>query len=838
MAKPRKPPAEDRPQYHELVATKLIEQLQAGTAPWQRPWEPGSLSLPHNPVSGTRYRGSNAMWLQMQDRGDPRWMTYKQAASIGAQVRKGEKGTLVQYWKFREEIPVKDAAGKPVKNAEGKPVYRYEELERPRVFHATVFNAEQIDGLPERKPVEVAWDRHERAEAILAASGAAIKHDQPDRAYYTPSRDEIHLPGRDSFKTADAYYATAMHELGHWTGHPSRLNRDLAHPFGSEGYAKEELRAEIASLMVGDQLQIGHDPGQHAAYVGSWIKALKDDPKEILRAARDADKIADYVMAFEKDRPAERPAERPAPVAATPETPARPDDTAGPNGPLDPAALADRLTAPQAADLRHLAAMSREHEGYVDKLRTGKRLGALGLVTALPGAAADTWRITPLGLTVADRLAERDKTPDAPPAAAAPPPVRDAAALADAELPAIPATVRTRLDALLGPAKEAQQIVAHNRATLGDRYAAEAWYGHRERVGASYARMGTLMASIPDPQNREAARRYLARAIPDRFLTPGEREWDPRVPDIEAPAWARPIGPAEPARAAETVPAPPQPAPAKPAQGDRPPAALHLNPVSGLTEVRDRETGGQLPREWIGIAEGGHTRGAAAFYYVSRWGNHSKHHPLAAADYAAAKTEASAIERAQDPRGQETPPAFLLTNNGVTEVRDYYTAEVLPPDWTGIAKGEGSAAGRETGSYWYIGRNAGGRSWNALPAKDYAAAQVEAAIVAGRERTEAVAPAAPPPGAAPQEPRGPARQLRAALDARDLKTAIGVLQPMTVPAAREAARGAGLSCPNTVKTKKELFQTLQPQLLRAVAPDQERPAPRPAPAPTRAGAER
>jgi len=136
----------------------------------------------------------------------------------------------------------------------------------------------------------------------LQASGVEIRHDQADRAFYRPATDRIHLPPRSSFKTADTFLATALHELAHASGHPSRLDRDLAHPFGSVGYAKEELRAAIASLMVGDQLGIGHDPGQHAAYVKSWVQVLKEDPKEILRASRDADKIAGYVLALEKDR--------------------------------------------------------------------------------------------------------------------------------------------------------------------------------------------------------------------------------------------------------------------------------------------------------------------------------------------------------------------------------------------------------------------------------------------------------------------------------------------------------------------------------------------------------
>ncbi len=293
---------EPKKPFHEVVAEKLIEQLKAGTAPWQRPWEPGGASayLPMNPTTGKRYKGINAIHLMAQGRSDGRWMTYKQAAAVGAQVRKGEKGTPVQYWKFSEEQNKVDESGRPVLNAKGEPVKETVQLERPRVFFATVFNAEQIDGLPPIQKKEQTWSAVERAEHILKASGASITHAPGDRAFYRPATDSIHLPDRGQFPSADNYYATALHELGHWTGHASRLDRDLAHPFGSEGYAKEELRAEIASMILGDELGIGHDPGQHAAYVGSWIKALQDEPLEVFRAAADAEKIHDYVLAFEQ----------------------------------------------------------------------------------------------------------------------------------------------------------------------------------------------------------------------------------------------------------------------------------------------------------------------------------------------------------------------------------------------------------------------------------------------------------------------------------------------------------------------------------------------------------
>jgi putative DNA primase/helicase len=296
------PMNENKKPFHETVAENLIKQLEKGTAPWQRPWEAGESGsfVPFNPLTGNRYKGINALQLMSQERDDQRWMTYKQASELDGQVRRGEKGTSIQYWKFTEEHIKKDEHGKAVLDNEGNPVKITVKLERPRVFYATVFNAEQIDGLPPLQKKALTWDAMERAEAILAASGAAINHSTGSRAFYRPSSDSIYLPEKGLFPSADKYYATALHELGHWTGHESRLNRDLAHPFGSEDYGKEELRAEISSMLLGDTLGIGHDPGQHAAYVGSWIKALRDDPLEIFRAAADAEKIQAFVLGLEQ----------------------------------------------------------------------------------------------------------------------------------------------------------------------------------------------------------------------------------------------------------------------------------------------------------------------------------------------------------------------------------------------------------------------------------------------------------------------------------------------------------------------------------------------------------
>jgi antirestriction protein ArdC len=288
--------------FHEIIAEKLIKQLEAGTAPWQRPWNPGEAStfLPYNPVTDNRYKGINALVLLSHNRDDQRWMTYKQATDAGAQVRKGEKGTGIQYWKFVDEHNQKDDTGKPLVDKQGKPVKETVKLERPRVFFATVFNAEQIEGLPPIQRQAQTWNPLERVEALLTAGGVPIYYNGKGRAFYRPLTDSIHLPDRQQFPSAENFYATALHELSHSTGHPDRLNRDLSHPFGSEGYAKEELRAEIASMILGDELGIGHDSNQHAAYVGSWIKGLKEDPLEIFRAAADAEKIQAYVLGLEQ----------------------------------------------------------------------------------------------------------------------------------------------------------------------------------------------------------------------------------------------------------------------------------------------------------------------------------------------------------------------------------------------------------------------------------------------------------------------------------------------------------------------------------------------------------
>jgi antirestriction protein ArdC len=300
--------ATDKKALHVEVAEKLIEALKAGTAPWQRPWNSKGLpsfELPYNPVTGNRYQGINTLALIMSGRYDPRWMTFKQASDSDWQVRKGSKSTAIQYIKLFKQRTKRDEHGKVVTDEKGNPAKITVKLNRPIIVGAAVFNAEQIDGIPELTRPDIAtlgWEPLERAEQLLKTSGADIHHITGNRAFYSPFSDSITLPQKQQFDEPGKYYATALHELGHWTGHQSRLDRKLINSFGTPDYAREELRAEIASLLIGDELRIGHDPGQHTAYVESWISILQDHPFEIHSAAADAEKIYTYLIDLERKR--------------------------------------------------------------------------------------------------------------------------------------------------------------------------------------------------------------------------------------------------------------------------------------------------------------------------------------------------------------------------------------------------------------------------------------------------------------------------------------------------------------------------------------------------------
>ncbi len=287
-------------QYAQDFADEIVKAIQDGRAPWQKEWKPGPIKAPFNPSSGTEYKGANHVGLIFKGGyDDPRWMTFKQATEQGFHVKKGERAQKISFYSpFRNET-VLDDQGKPVLQADGTPEKAL--VNKPVFKVASVFNASQIEGIQEYAPEPASWDPVERAEVILANSGADITHSQRDRAFYRPATDRIELPPKSQFATPESYYATAIHELAHWTKQPGRVERSSG-PKGTEEYAKEELRAEIASWMINTQLGLGHDPSNHLAYTAGWAKAIEDDPKEIFRACRDAEKIKEFIMGLEHEK--------------------------------------------------------------------------------------------------------------------------------------------------------------------------------------------------------------------------------------------------------------------------------------------------------------------------------------------------------------------------------------------------------------------------------------------------------------------------------------------------------------------------------------------------------
>lgn len=281
-----------RQNVYTRVTDSIIAAIEAGAGDWNMPWHrQGDLARPFNVSTGNAYRGINtlALWVAAQATGysAPIWGTYKQWQEKGAQVRKGEKASTVVFWK------VSDPTNRDTENENG-------ETDSPRVFARAycVFNAQQVDGW--EVPAMPALPQAERigyAERFFTALGATIR-EGGSRACYIPSRDEIHLPPFAAFRDAVSYYATLAHEATHWTAHASRCARDLKGRFGSDSYAAEELVAELGAAFLCSDLALTPQPQpDHAAYVASWLKVLRGDPRAIFTAAAKAQAAADWMHA-------------------------------------------------------------------------------------------------------------------------------------------------------------------------------------------------------------------------------------------------------------------------------------------------------------------------------------------------------------------------------------------------------------------------------------------------------------------------------------------------------------------------------------------------------------
>ncbi|MES9970310.1 MAG: zincin-like metallopeptidase domain-containing protein [Candidatus Thiodiazotropha sp.] len=284
-----------RQDVYTRVTDKIIADLEQGMRPWMKPWNAehaaGRITKPlrHN---GQPYNGINILmlWSAAVTEGysAPIWMTFRQAKELGAHIRKGEKGELVVY---------ANTITRTEENSNG------EETEHtiPFMKGYTVFNVEQIEGLPEHyyqlaEPVLDPVERIDHAEQFFAATKADISHGG-NQAYYAIGEDRIQLPPFESFRDAESYYATLAHETTHWTRHPSRLDRDFGRKrWGDEGYAQEELVAELGAAFLSADLGITPEiRDDHSAYIASWLKVLKEDKRAIFTAAAHAQRAVDFL---------------------------------------------------------------------------------------------------------------------------------------------------------------------------------------------------------------------------------------------------------------------------------------------------------------------------------------------------------------------------------------------------------------------------------------------------------------------------------------------------------------------------------------------------------------
>ena len=281
---------------YKRITDKIVAQLEKGVAPWQRPWATIGGGLPKNVVSRKHYRGINTLllWSAAEEHGYEAnlWATYRQWDMLGGHVNRGEHGTKITYWNVTNQTVVDQNTG--------------DEKEQRRFFcrEYTVFNLDQCGGedlnrFRVARPVRDFID-FEPAEKTIAATGADVRHGG-NRAFFNTIHNYIQLPIKEAFASPASYYSTALHELAHWTGHESRLNRiDKLARFGDRSYSAEELVAELAGAFLTAALGIPNERtlDTAAAYLGHWLEVLKSDNRAIFTAATTASTAADYILDF------------------------------------------------------------------------------------------------------------------------------------------------------------------------------------------------------------------------------------------------------------------------------------------------------------------------------------------------------------------------------------------------------------------------------------------------------------------------------------------------------------------------------------------------------------
>jgi len=284
---------------YEIITDKIIEQLNQGVIPWKQEWT--TAGLPRNAISNKEYSGINPFLLMSNKYVNPFWLTFKQAGQLGGNVKKGEKGTMIVFWKPLKLKPDPDKREGEISSSDLRPgmVLRY----------YYVFNVDQCEGLPEDKFKvldRINFNPIEAAENTVKGyrNPPQIKHEE-QRAYYRPSEDFVNMPVPNSFCSPEAYYATLFHELIHSTGHANRLSR-ITEPasFGSNSYSKEELVAEMGSSFLLGHTGLFYPPQleQAAAYIQAWIKKLKDDKSLVVKAAGQAQTATNFILAHEENK--------------------------------------------------------------------------------------------------------------------------------------------------------------------------------------------------------------------------------------------------------------------------------------------------------------------------------------------------------------------------------------------------------------------------------------------------------------------------------------------------------------------------------------------------------
>jgi len=292
-----------KPDVYTRITAKIVADLEQGIRPWMKPWNAehaaGRITRPLR-FNGVPYNGINVimLWSAAVAGGyaAPLWMTFRQAKELGGHVRKGETGQLVVYASTLKRTETDAETGED------------QERDIPFMKGYTVFNVEQIEGLPDHFHAPAAprldpVERIDHADRYFAATGADIRHGG-NQACYAITRDRVRMPPFETFRDAESYYATLAHEMTHWTRHPNRLDREFGRKrWGDEGYAMEELVAELGAAFLSADLDLTPEPREdHAAYIGSWLKVLKNDKRAIFTAAAHAQRAVDFLAACQGDR--------------------------------------------------------------------------------------------------------------------------------------------------------------------------------------------------------------------------------------------------------------------------------------------------------------------------------------------------------------------------------------------------------------------------------------------------------------------------------------------------------------------------------------------------------